>query len=265
MTIAADWNPDLYTRFEDERTRPARDLLARCRLAPAPARPRILDLGCGPGNSTELLAERFPDADILGIDTSEAMLRAARERLPQCRFERGDIASLSGDGLFDLVYANASLQWVLGHDALIPRLLRLVAPNGLFAAQIPDNLADPSQTEMRRIAAEPSFAETLAEQAEGRELIGSSADYYDLLRPDAAEVDVWTTIYEHPMEDAAAITRWFRSTGLKPFVDPLPERERDRFLERYTAAMERAYPARIDGRRLLAFRRLFMVARRAQA
>ncbi|WP_062016662.1 trans-aconitate 2-methyltransferase [Aureimonas sp. AU4] len=265
MTVATDWNPALYTRFEDERTRPARDLLARCRLAPGTGRSRILDLGCGPGNSTELLAERFPDADITGIDTSEAMLRAARERLPRCRFERGDIASVDGEGLFDLVYANASLQWVLGHETLIPRLLRLVAPGGLFAAQIPDNLADPNQTQMRRIAAETPFAAVLGGQSEGREEIGSSGAYYDLLRPGSAEVDVWTTIYEHPMEDGGAITRWFRSTGLKPFVDPLDEDLRALFLERYTAAMESAYPARVDGRRLLTFRRLFMVARRAQA
>jgi len=263
--MAADWNPELYTRFEDERTRPARDLAARCHLGSRDQPLRILDLGCGPGNSTELLAERFAGADILGIDTSETMLEAARRRLPQCRFEIGDIASLAGEGRFDLVYANASLQWVLGHETLIPRLFRLVAPGGVFAAQIPDNLADPSQTEMRRLAGEAPFADTLRREREGREQIGTSGDYYDLLRPDAEEVDVWTTIYEHPMEDAGAITRWFRSTGLKPFIDPLPEDLRELFLERYTEAMGRAYLPRVDGRRLLAFRRLFMVARRAPA
>lgn len=261
----ADWNPALYTRFEDERTRPARDLLARCALPERVQPLRILDLGCGPGNSTALLAERFVGADILGIDTSEAMLRSARERLPNCRFERGDIASLKGEGRYDLVYANASLQWVLGHEALIPRLLRLVAPGGLFAAQIPDNLADPSQTEMRRIARDPVFAAHGSGMSEGREEIGSSGDYYDLLRAASSDVDVWTTIYEHPMDSAEAITQWFRSTGLKPFVDPLPDDQSERFLRLYTEAMEQAYAPRVDGRRLLAFRRLFMVARRAQA
>lgn len=261
--MAADWNPELYTRFEDERTRPARDLLRRCHLEPRDRRLRILDLGCGPGNSTELLAERWPDADILGIDTSEAMLDAARRRLPGARFERGDIAALEAEGQFDLLYANASLQWVLGHEALIPRLMRAVAPGGVFAAQIPDNLADPSQTEMRRLAGEAPFHEALAGTVERREGIGTSRDYYDWLRPQAETVDVWTTIYEHPMEDPGAITRWFRSTGLKPFVDPLPDEMQPLFLDRYTDAMASAYPAQVDGRRLLAFRRLFMMARRS--
>ncbi|WP_062232123.1 trans-aconitate 2-methyltransferase [Aureimonas sp. N4] len=260
----AEWNPSLYSRFEDERTRPARDLLARCRLdAPEGGRGlRIADLGCGPGNSTELLFQRFPDAEITGFDTSEAMLDTARRRLPTCRFERADIGAFEPAAPFDLLYANASLQWVLGHDRLIPRLFAHVAPGGLLAAQIPDNLAEPAQIAMRDIAAEPDFAGFLSGMSEAREDVAARGSYYDWLVPQASEVDVWTTIYEHPMESAAAITNWFRSTGLKPFIDPLDEDARARFLQRYTEEMERRYEARADGQRLLAFPRLFFVARR---
>lgn len=260
----ADWNPALYSRFEDERTRPARDLLARCRLGgdPRGAGLRIADLGCGPGNSTELLFERFPEAEITGFDTSDAMLEQARQRLPACRFERGDIGAFAPERPFDLVYANASLQWVRGHERLVPALFSHVAPGGLLAAQIPDNLAEPSQTAMRGIASEPAFAPFLDAADEAREPIPPRASYYDWLIREASEVDVWTTVYEHPMDGARAITDWFRSTGLKPFIDPLPQKERALFLDRYTQEMEELYGERADGRRLLAFPRLFFVARR---
>ena len=261
----ADWNPSLYRRFEEERTRPARDLADRCAFPDRdPASLRIADLGCGPGNSTELLAARFPGADITGFDTSEAMLAAARERLPQCRFAPADIGAFEPDRPFDLVYSNASLQWVLGHERLIPALMRHVAPGGLFAAQVPDNLAEEAQLAMREIAAEPEFRDHAHPEGERRETLGSREDYYDwLVKAGAAEVDVWTTVYNHPMADAAAITQWFSSTGLKPFVDPLPAELKPRFLERYTAEMDRRYLERADGRRLLPFPRLFLVARKA--
>lgn len=260
----ADWDPDLYTRFERERTRPARDLLAQCEPgSPAAGRRlRIVDLGCGPGNSTELLARRFPDADILGIDSSQAMLEAARRRLPEARFERGDIGALGDIGRFDLVFTNAALQWVPDHARLLPALFALTAPGGVFAAQVPDNLDEPSQTAMRRIAEEPEFAAHLDGTDEARTAIGSHGEIYDMLAGAGASVDVWTTIYEHPMPGPGAITDWFRSTGLKPFLDPLPADAAERFAARYTAEMDKAHPPRADGSRLLAFPRLFWTARR---
>lgn len=259
-----DWNPALYTRFEDERTRPARDLLARC-VPDGPADGealRIADLGCGPGNSTELLVARFPRAEIVGYDLSPAMLQAARERVPQARFETGDIGDWHPDAPFDLVYSNAALQWVRGHERLLPALMEHVVPGGLLAAQVPDNLADPSQTAMARIAAEPPFAEHLGGAGEAREPIAPIGAYYDWLTRADATVDIWMTHYQHPMESAEAITDWFRSTGLKPFVDPLPDELKPAFLDRYTAEMETGYPTRADGRRLLGFPRLFFVAKK---
>src|SRR5262245_32190981 len=136
----ADWNPALYSRFEDERTRPARELLARVVLDA----PRLAyDLGCGPGNSTAPLTGRCPGAEVIGTDNSEAMLASARERLPGVAFEFSDIATWQPERAPDLIYANASLQWVLDHASVFPRLFDGLAPGGALAVQMPDNLDEP--------------------------------------------------------------------------------------------------------------------------
>jgi len=255
----SDWNPDLYRRFEDERTRPARELLARVALS----EPKLIyDLGCGPGNSTELLVERFPNANVVGTDNSEPMLVSARKRLPNCRFELSDIASWKPSAAPDLIYANAALQWVGGHEALIPRLFDLLAPNGVLAIQMPDNREEPTHRSMREVAALAPWSKFIDDVASIRTKILPLDAYYDLLSPQAVEVDVWRTAYQHPMESPAKIVEWVRATGLKPFIDPLPEAERASFLAEYERRIAQAYQPRADGRLLLAFPRMFIVARR---
>jgi trans-aconitate 2-methyltransferase len=254
----ADWNPALYCRFEAQRTRPAAELLARVML-PAPA--RVVDLGCGPGNSTELLARRYPAARILGIDTSPAMLAGARERLPAVAFEHGDIADWSPEAPPQLIFANASLQWVPQHERLIPRLLTVLSPGGVLALQVPDNLDQPSHALMREVAADPRFASSTGTSGPVRLRILSDERYYDLLSP-LAEVDLWRTTYYHRMDDAAAIVQWLRATGLKPFLEALPDELRAAFVAEYQRRIDAAYPARADGMRLLKFPRLFIVAQR---
>ena len=257
-TTDVAWNPELYRRFEDERTRPARELLARVVHA-TPA--RVFDLGCGPGNSTELLIARFPRAEVVGTDNSEAMLASARQRLPAARFEHSDIASWQPDARPDLVYSNAALQWLGDHETLIPRLFGTLAPGGVLAVQMPDNREEPTHRLMREVAALPRFAARIGDAASVRTRILPLAQYYDLLAPLADGVDVWRTAYQHVMDDASSIVEWVSGTGLKPFVDPLPAVERAAFLAEYTQRIAEAYPARADGRRLLAFPRLFFVAR----
>jgi trans-aconitate 2-methyltransferase len=254
----SDWNPALYSRFEDERTRPAAELLARVALA---APQRVVDLGCGPGNSTELLVERFGSARVVGIDTSRAMLSTARQRLPQVAFEQGDIAAWSPAEPVDLAYANAALQWVPDHERLFPRLLSALAPGGALAVQMPDNLDEPSHTLMRDTAADTRFASWIGDAEKLRAHILPAQRYYDLLVP-LAEVDVWRTTYYHRMDDAAAIVQWLRATGLKPFLDPLTPELQSQYLAYYERRIDVAYPARADGKRLLGFPRLFIVARR---
>lgn len=258
-----DWNPALYRRYEDERTRPARELLARVPLAGAA---RVVDLGCGPGNSTELLLERFPGADVTGTDNSESMLVSARARLPSLHFELGDIANWAPPPVGaapDLIYANASLQWVPDHAMLIPRLFAALAPGGVLAIQMPDNRQEPTHRLMRAMAGEPQWAEAIGDADRLRTELLDINGYYDLLAPLASGVDVWRTVYQHPMASAAAIVEWLRSTGLKPFVDRLPNSLQASYLEAYEARVGKAYPAHADGKLLLAFPRMFVVAQKA--
>lgn len=257
----AEWNPELYRCFEDERTRPARELLARVPLAEVRL---AYDLGCGPGNSTELLVQRYPNARIIGTDTSEEMLKSARERLPSCTFEASDIASWSPSAAPDLIFANASLQWVGDHETLIGRLFAHLAPGGLLAVQMPDNRQEPTHRSMRDVASLEPWSRFIDDAASVRTRILPLEDYYDLLASVAAEVDVWRTSYQHPMDSASSIVAWLRGTGLKPFLEPLPPEERASFLEAYERRIEAAYPRRSDGKRLLAFPRIFAVARKAR-
>ncbi|MEF9949178.1 MAG: trans-aconitate 2-methyltransferase [Comamonas sp.] len=264
-----DWNPALYLRFANERTRPAAELLARVNLVEQPARSlHIVDLGCGPGNSTELLAARFAKASVLGIDNSQAMLETARKQLPKARFEAGDISTwtpAANEAAPDLIYANAALQWVGEHETLIPRLFSLLTPGGVLAIQMPDNRQQPSHRLMREVAQLPQFAPYIGDADQVRTEILPIGAYYDLLaapKHEVASVDVWHTIYQHPMVSAAAIVQWLSSTGLKPFVEGLPAALQAEFLAEYERRIEAAYPLRADGQRLLAFPRLFIVAQR---
>jgi trans-aconitate 2-methyltransferase len=256
----ADWNPSLYRRFEDERTRPAAELLARVPLAEAAS---VYDLGCGPGNSTELLVQRFTSARVVGTDNSTAMIQAARERLPGCAFELSDIAQWRPQGRApELVYSNATLQWLPDHEALFPRLFATVAPGGVLAIQMPDNLDEPSHRLMRETATDGRWSAAIGDAAKVRAQLLDADGYYDLLAPGAARIDVWRTTYHHVMNAPADIVQWVRATGLRPFVDPLSPEQQGEFIADYERRIGEAYPARADGKRLLAFPRLFIVAQR---
>lgn len=257
----ADWNPALYRRFEDERTRPAAELLARVPLGRATF---AVDLGCGPGNSTELLVKRFAQARTLGVDNSASMLVSARARLPDTEFTEADIAAWTpapGEAP-DLLFANAALQWVPDHAELLPRLFGLLAPGGVLAIQMPDNWQEPSHRLMREVARDAAWAAQIGDAESLRTPLLGIGRYYDLLAPLAAEVDVWHTIYQHRMADAASIVEWVRGTGLKPFVDRLPPDLQASYLAEYQRRVDEAYPVRTDGKRLLAFPRMFIVAQK---
>jgi trans-aconitate 2-methyltransferase len=257
--VTADWNPALYKRFEDERTRPARDLLARVPLSEPT---EVIDIGCGPGNSTELLRERFPRAQLTGTDSSPAMLDSARQRLPDCAFELGDVRSWQPARRPDVIFANAVLQWLPDHEALLPRLFSTLAPGGVLAIQMPDNWHEPTHRLMREVATEEPWASTIGDASRLRARMLSADEYYDLLIPDSAQIDIWRTTYQHPMTSASAIVDWLRATGLRPFLDPLSEEQRIGFLNDYERRIAEVYRPRSDGQRLLAFPRLFLVAQR---
>jgi trans-aconitate 2-methyltransferase len=256
MTAKPDWDAAQYLRFEDERTRPVMDLIAR---VPG-GRKRCIDLGCGPGNSTELVAARFPDAVTEGLDSSPDMLEKAKARLPGLRFTLGDVATWSDAAGYDLIFANAVLQWLPDHAALFPRLARSLAPGGCLAVQMPNNLDEPSHAAMREVAASGPWAQTLAAASGERTAIGAFGDYRRWLAEAGCRVDIWQTTYVHALQGLDAIAEWFRSTGLKPYLDPLTSAERADFLARYRQRIAPHYPVESDGKVLLRFPRLFIVA-----
>ncbi len=258
MIAAGDWNAQQYLEFERERTRPVVDLLNAVPLERVRA---AADVGCGPGNSTEVLAQRAPHARLVGVDSSENMIAEARRRLPRARFEVAQIAGWSDPGPYDLILANAVLQWVPRHERVLPELLGKLGPGGSLAVQMPDNLSEPAHQLMRDIGTSGPWAARVA--AAGRAPQPPADWYYRLLAPRCARVEIWRTVYFHPLARGADdIVDWFKGSALKAYLSPLDCDEREVFLDRYRSAVSRAYPAMPDGTVLLPFPRLFIVAMR---
>jgi trans-aconitate 2-methyltransferase len=254
------WSAQQYSSFEKERTRPVRDLLSAVETSGVK---RAVDLGCGPGNSTEVLVDRFPTAEVSGLDSSVDMIEAARKRLPGLRFDLGGIATWDAAGPFDVILANAVLQWLPNHEALLPRLIGKLADGGALAVQIPDNLEEPAHRLMRQVATAGPWARKLADAADARTPRQGAAWYYSLLRSHASRVDVWMTTYHHVLTGGInAVVEWFKGSGLRPFLTPLDPAETVGYLAEYRAALADAYPPLVDGSVLLPFPRLFIVATR---
>ena len=252
---AAAWDPAQYLRFADERLRPALDLLARVPLE-APA--RLVDLGCGAGNVTAILRQRFPAAQITGVDGSAAMLEKARTATPGCRFEQADFFAWQPREAPDLIYSNAALQWVGEHPTLLPRLLSFLAPGGVLAIQMPAMHATPLRLTPYAIAAEGPWAEHLRGVGSAPDILAAEA-YWDLLRPHVAALEMWQTTYIHALAGENAVLEWASGSSLRPFLDRIPEALRPAFGAAYAEAVRPHYLRRADGTTLLPFQRLFMV------
>ena len=250
------WNASQYLKFADERTQPCRDLASRVPLV----QPRsIIDLGCGPGNSTQVLADRWPAAELTGLDNSAEMIAQACASHPDRHWTTAHIAEWAEGGQrYDVVFSNAALQWLPDHRRLFPGLMDRVAPGGALAVQMPGNWDAPAHVLMRHVAAQWPATQEVREW-----FTHDLGFYYDMLAPHAARVDLWATEYIHVMDNAEGIVEWYKGTGLRPFLDALPAAaDRDRFLATYLDAIREAYPPHDDGRVLFPFRRMFMVAMR---
>jgi trans-aconitate 2-methyltransferase len=252
------WSARQYSLFEQQRTRPVRDLVA---AIPRVSAQTVVDLGCGPGNSTEVLAGRFPQATVTGLDSSTDMLSEARQRLAAVEFIQADIGDWKPAQTYDVILANASLQWVPDHAQLYPRLVSLLNPAGVLAVQTPDNLDEPAHRLAREIAASPQWVDRIGDV---RHPDRHPAPYYfELLRPHCAEVDVWRTTYHHPLAGGhAAVVEWFKGSALRPYLQKLDQAAQQAFLDTYLHAISQAYPLLADGTVLLPFPRLFIVATR---
>ncbi len=257
MTEMKNWDAELYLRFSSERTQPSKDLTARIAVSDPK---RIIDLGCGPGNSTAILRQRWPEAEISGLDSSPEMIAAASKSYPQERWILGDVTAWSAEIPFDIIFSNAVLQWVPDHRLLLPHLLAQLAPGGALAVQVPSHFKSPLHRELLETADDPSWRDLMG-PAFKRLTKESPSFYYDLLQPLAARLEIWETEYYHVVDSPQSIIEWFRGTGMRPFLALLQtEEQKLRFekllLQRYTLA----YPAQKDGRILFPFRRLFFVA-----
>ncbi|WP_032939736.1 trans-aconitate 2-methyltransferase [Citrobacter youngae] len=249
----ADWNPSLYLQYGNERSRPAAELLGRVALENVRT---AVDLGCGPGNSTALLHKRWPSAKVTGVDSSPNMLNEARKALPNCQFLEADIRSFQTEQPVDLLYANASLQWIPDHYDLFPYLVSLLGSNGVLAVQMPDNWLEPTHVLMREVAYEQGYPDR------GRSPLPGVHAYYDILTDAGCDVDIWRTTYYHIMNSHQSIIDWVSSTGLRPWLQDLSENEQHHYLARYHELLQEQYPLQENGKILLAFPRLFIVARR---
>jgi trans-aconitate 2-methyltransferase len=251
------WDPNQYLKFADERTRPAVELLGR---VPIDHPKRVIDLGCGPANSTALLKKRWPKAEVTGLDRAPEMLAAAREKYPKLKWIESRIESWESAKPFDLVFSNAALQWVPDHAALFPRLFGQVAPGGVLAIQMPANQYSPVHLILREVAKNPAWEKNLQNAARAIH-VEAPIFYYDLFASLASRVDLWETEYQHVMKSAPAILEWVRGTALRPYLEALTDEDQQRHFEQLVLArIEEQYPRRGDRKVLFPFRRLFLVA-----
>jgi trans-aconitate 2-methyltransferase len=252
--MTASWDPDRYLTYADERGRPFLDLLQR---VDASAPGLVVDLGCGPGNLTALLARRWPEAEVVGVDSSAEMLRRARSLDVPVRFEAGDVRTWRPERPVDVLVANATYQWVPDHLQLLPRLVSRLTPGGWFAFQVPGNHDAPSHALLHRLAADPRFSRWTEGVARPRS--HEPAVYVDALLGLGLAVDVWETTYLHVLAGEDPVFTWISGTGARPTLAALPDDLRATFVEEYKALLREAYPRGPHGT-VLPFRRIFAVA-----
>lgn len=253
MATTHTWDPERYLAYADERGRPFVELLARVG-AREPG--TVVDLGCGPGNLTRLLAERWPGARVLGIDSSPEMVAAGRD-LPGVELAVADLREWEPAAPVDVLVSNATLQWVPGHLDLLPRLVGHVAPGGWLAFQVPGNVAEPSHTILDGLAAEEPYAAATAGVARPR--AHDAATYLDALARLGCEVDAWETTYLHVLAGEDPVFTWISGTAARPVLQALPEELRPGFEAELKRRLRAAYPPGPAGV-VLPFRRVFVVA-----
>jgi trans-aconitate 2-methyltransferase len=262
------WNVQQYLKFGGERARPGFDLLAQINdLPPGP----LFDLGCGTGIHARAIAAAWPDRTLTAIDNSAAMLAEARQSDPGIDWVEADIRSWRATPKAALIYSNATLHWINHHETLFPRLLSDLVPGGVLAVQMPRNFDHPSQTLLRDTALDGPWAVALAPQFDPQietpsllrpDPVGTPTFYYEILAPLATGgIDLWETEYVHQLVGEDAVFEWMRGTTLRPILDALEPGPRDAFLAAYAEKLRRAIPRGRDGKTLLNFRRLFLVAR----
>jgi trans-aconitate 2-methyltransferase len=253
------WDPTQYLKFAQPRLRPAIDLLNRVQLE-APR--QVYDLGCGAGNVTALLAARWPQAHLCGVDNSESMLAEAARSLPAVQWRQQSLDQWHADVPADLIYSNAALHWLGQHERLFPALLDSLRPGGVLAVQMPRNFAAPSHTLIGEVARDPRWRERLEPLLQTPPLaVQEPAFYYGLLQPQTLSLDIGESEYLQALSGEDPVKEWTKGTALVPYLQRLLPAQQVEFERQYAKRLRAAYPPRADGVTLFPFRRLFLVAR----
>jgi trans-aconitate 2-methyltransferase len=254
-----EWDSELYLRYEQERTQPSLDLALRI---PLEAPEEIIDLGCGPGNSTRILRQRWPNAHLTGLDSSPAMLERARQSSADIEWRVGDIQTWSEPGRFDLIFANASLHWVADHESLMHRLIDALKPGGFLAFQMPALYNQPAAEAVNELA-NSSIWQPYRLRERYTLQVHRPGVYYDWLRPASGRLQIWETVYFHELENHRRMIEFYASTGLKPYLEGLPSEElQERFKAEVLDSYRTLFLAQANGNVLFPFRRLFVIAAR---
>ena len=254
------WDPQQYDKFEAPRWRPALDLL---NALPSDLTPRrVVELGCGGGKLSRLLADRFAQAEVTGIDGSADMLTQAAAKPSRVRWVEADMAGWQPEESVDLIISNAALHWLPNHADLFKHLIGALTPGGVLAVQMPRNFAAASHAIPRDIAGDPRWADRLAGSLVAVVPVHEPAAYYDWLAPRTTGLDIWETEYLQVLDGENAVLEWLKGTTLRPVMAALSEAELADFMAAAAPRLAQVYPRRADGHTLFPFRRLFLIARK---
>lgn len=251
------WSSEQYLKFEGQRTQPSIDLAGRISLEGVE---RALDVGCGPGNSSNVLAGRFPQAKVLGIDSSPDMIASARESYPGIEFRLCDAGSELGtlEGGFDVVFSNACIQWIPDHKTLLRNMMALLRPGGVLAVQIPMNQKEPIHRIIGELVTSAVWKDAFPNPRVFYTL--PQGYYFDLLAKLSASFTLWETTYYHVMDSHEAILEWYRGTGLRPYLTMLPEARRKDFEQAVLTQVRAQYPLQETKQVIFRFPRFFFTA-----
>jgi len=254
----ANWNPELYEKFIKDRTQPSIDLVSRL----ASLNPKtILDLGCGPGNSTKVLKDKFPNAKVIGADNSDEMLAKARELYSDIEFihldASGDFHEVSDK--FDIVFSNACIQWIPNHRELLPKLMNLLKPNGTLAVQIPLQAEHPVHIIINEIVHTSKWSDKLIARKYNNL---TTTEYFDVLSDISSDFEIWETTFCHRMPSYESIIEWYKGTGLRPYLEQLSETDAKEFIGDVHNELQHCYSMQKNGEILFRFPRLFFIAKK---
>ncbi|ANH83684.1 hypothetical protein A8C56_03625 [Niabella ginsenosidivorans] len=251
-----DWDPDLYLKFGKERLQPSVDLVARIRIEQPQS---IIDIGCGPGNSTQILRQRWPGSKITGLDHSVAMIEKAEQDYPNQEWIQADAGKDPIPGQYDIVFSNAAIQWIPHHADLLAKLKGLLNSGGALAVQLPLIFDMPVEYAIEE-ALERTGLREIRQAVKALLTVHSATEYYDILAGLFDPVEIWQTDYMHVMENPVAVLKMIRSTRLKPYLERMPDAaNRSLFEQNVLEGIQKIYPVQQNGKLLFPFKRLFFI------